>query len=655
MTVNPDQNGSKIDFFKDLYEQAHSVMAEVYDELDKHFAQYKGSAEIDGSNIPATYVRNITYELIESQVTSYIPTPVATAKVASDRGERNAKAIETLLANKRNELPFERLNDIDERYNPIYGGSVWLVEWDDSITTPTTVGDVKISCLSPRHFCGQPNIYDIEDMEYCFITFETTKEDICRKYGVSWAEAEETESDADNVSVDDDTATLYVCYYKDDNDHICQYAWSGDVELLDVDDYYSRKRKVCKRCGQREQLCVCEHPKFETFVEDDEEIDRDIVLSDGSILPAMSQAIGADGMPLFETVKQPLRELDGAVAMEAEGGVYMPTMVDVQVPKLEPTVIPFYRIKAFPIVIRKNTSEEDKLLGQSDCAFIRPQQQAINKIGTRVMEKLMRSCVTPILPDDADITLDNTVFGQVIRLQSGDDRQRYGVLDTTPNIAQDLDQIERLYEHAKRILGITDSYQGQADSTAQSGRAKQLQIQQAAGRLDSKRQMKNSAYADIDRLMFYYYLAFADEPRIVTYKDSNGLRQNVRFCRYDFVERDMATGRYYYNDQYLFSSDTSADVERDRASMWQMTLQNMQAGVFGNPADPRTMLMYWRMMERLHYPFASDNVEYWREMVQQQQQMAQLAAERDSALKEANMRAGYAGYLKAHLDSAGGQ
>ena len=72
-------------------------------------------------------------------------------------------------------------------------------------------------------------------MEYCFIFFETTKEDLVRKYGVSFETAEETESD--NDSENDETATVVVCYYKDEDDRICQYIWSGDTELLDIEDY----------------------------------------------------------------------------------------------------------------------------------------------------------------------------------------------------------------------------------------------------------------------------------------------------------------------------------------------------------------------------------------------------------------------------------
>lgn len=232
---------NKLDFFKDLFANAKSEMEGLIEDFNKYSKQYKGDLEIDGSNTPAQTSRNITYELIESQFSSYLPTTAVTPEVYSERNDRNAKSVEKLLRNKRNRLPFEKMNDIDERYSPIYGGSVWLVEWDNSIKTHNTVGDVKVTIWAPTHFVGQPHIFDIDDMEYCFIFFETTKEDLVRKYGVSFETAEETESD--NDSENDETATVVVCYYKDEDDRICQYIWSGDTELLDIEDYYTNTER----------------------------------------------------------------------------------------------------------------------------------------------------------------------------------------------------------------------------------------------------------------------------------------------------------------------------------------------------------------------------------------------------------------------------
>jgi hypothetical protein len=316
-------------------------------------------------------------------------------------------------------------------------------------------------------------------MEYCFIKFETTKEDIIRKYGVSESVAFSAENEND---ADEKTATLYVCYYKNEDDKVCEYVWSGDVELLNIDDYFSRKKTVCKKCGKRKDICECEKPKFELLSEEYEELTRDIVLSDGSVIPAMSPTI-KDGQIVTEKKQVQGFNPDGSMAFDNLG---LPMMVEVEVPVLEPTRLPFYRPKRLPVVIRKNTSAEDSLFGQSDCEFIRPQQQAINKIESRIMEKLMGAGVYPIVPDDCTVDLDNSIFKKVFRA-SANNFNHFGRVDLQVDISRDLAQSERLYDQAKRILGISDSFQGQHDSSAQSGIAKQLQIQQSSGRLASKR------------------------------------------------------------------------------------------------------------------------------------------------------------------------
>lgn len=645
-------DGKKLTFFQDLYQEARNALDDNFSKLTQHNEQYRGSKKIDGSDVEATHVWNITYELIESQVTTYIPNPNVSPKMQSERNERNAKSVETLLRNKRDELPFERMNDLDERYSYVYGGSIWLVEWDNSIRTHNSIGDVKVTCLSPMHFVGQPNIYNIEEMEYCFIVFETTKDDIVRKYGVTPTVAEEAESDE---TADDKTATLYVCYYKNEDDKVCEYVYSGDTELLDIDDYYARKTRICKHCGEREELCKCKNPDdsfYELQSEEYEELESDIVLTDGSVIPAMSEVV-KDGQVVLEKQKQSVLEDDGSIAFEDDSGNITPLMVDVLVPKLEKTRLPFYTPNRLPIVIRKNTSQEDSVLGQSDCEFIRPQQQALNKIESRIMAKLMNSSVTPVVPEDTTISINNSIFGQVIKAKPGQSANQFGVVDTSPNISQDIAEAERLYNHAKHILGITSSYQGQYDSSAQSGKAKQMQIQQAAGRLDSKRQMKNAAYADIDEIIFQYYLAYADEPRPAVFRDAQGNLQNYIFNRYDFIERDEA-GEYYYNDQYLFRTDATIDIEKMREVLWQENLKNFQIGTYGNPSLPQTLLIYWQNMEKAHYPWANENVERIKAEIARQNEIAQLEINNANLQHEIENRAKYEGKLIEEIGMSNG-
>jgi hypothetical protein len=230
------------------------------------------------------------------------------------------------------------------------------------------------------------------------------------------------------------------------------------------------------------------------------------------------------------------------------------------------------------------------------------------------MYKLMRSSVTPVLPEDSTIQVSNNIFGQVIRLRPGENKGQYGVVDTTPNIQMDIAEAERIYEQAKSAIGITNAFRGQADYAGQSGKAVQALMQQSAGRLESKRVMKRSAYAGLDEIIWQFYLAYADEPKVMHAFDMLGISQKTTFSRYDFLDMDEL-GRWSYHTDYTFSTDMSGGIEQQRETVWEMNLTNFQNGTYGDPASPITQLRYWTMQERAHYPNASDNVQYFRQIV----------------------------------------
>lgn len=641
MNIKQELNGSdKLSFFKALYHDAKAKLEETLTSLDKHWDQYKGGNAIDGEEArPASLVRNITYELIESQITGYIPSAKVDVRMVSDKNIKNAEAIEKLGEMTMNRVGIEAMNDIDERYTYIYGGSIWLTEWDESITTHNTVGDVKLTCISPRNFVPQPKIYYVQDMEYCFVTFTTTKEDLMRKYGVSFALAETATIEEGD---DEDTATLYVCYYKDESGRVCEYVWSGDTELLDVDDFYARKRRICTKCGKREGLCECEKPKFKLESEDFEELDHDIIIDGEVAIPVESEMI-RDGVVVTEEVQVQAMSANGMPQFNMDDmGNISPAMVTQAVPKMEKTKLPFYRPKRLPIVVRKNTSQEDSLLGQSDCEFIRPQQQAINKIESRILTKCLKAGVIPTVPEDYMGSISDGVYDRAIRLKPGQENL-YGRIDLQVAIQGDVAEAERLYDHAKRILGISDSYQGQYDSSAQSGVAKQMQINQASGRLESKRRMKNHAYAEIYEIIFQYYLAYADEPRPISYKDALGKLQNIEFNRYAFIERDEA-GEYYYNDEYLFSADTASDLEQFKQYHWEQSMDLLRIGAFGDPNSIQARLTYWRNLERAHYPYARAMVEECE--AQMEDEIMALNQQIGDLNTEVDQRKQYEAYLR---------
>lgn len=554
--TTPKETTARLAYFSELYERAKRHHRPTLERLSTYMAQYLGSDEIDGSTVRATAVRNITYEIVESQVSSEIPAPRVSHAGYTAEGERRAAVIERLLLRFRDELPFERLNDLDERYTTIFGGSVWLVEWDAHRALPSEEGGIRVRCLSPEDFIPEPNIPEIEDMEYCFLRFSTPRSELMTRYGISPDTAALGEREAECEHSDEDTVTVVTCFFREEDGAVSRFIFSGGAVLSDIRDYYGRKRAVCRLCGLSEGECTC--------------------LEGSELSP-----------------------LDSEVIPLATGEV----------------TVPYYRPRRFPVVIRKNISRAGDWLGQSDCAVIRPQQQAINKLESRIQQKLMRAGVTPVMPEEARVAPDNSVFGQVVRLGPGESTAQYGVIDTTPDISQDILQSERLYEQARRMVGISDSLVGFEDASAASGYAKRLQIEQSAGRLESKRRMKEAAYADMDRLMFELCLAFADEAHRVPCLDARGVRGEAVFDRYDFLIYDRASGDYRFDDGFLFAADRGGAAGSERSLLWERNLENLRAGTLGSQTSPDTLLRYWRAQERAHYPGARENVSYFEELL----------------------------------------
>ena len=566
MRIENKSKALKLEFFKTLYQCAENAYAPKLEAFERAMRQYKGSTEIDGSDETAITVRNITYEIVESQVSSDIPSPKADATSYSEKRGRNATSIERLCRSIRSKLPFDEMNDIDERYTYVYGGSVWYIDWDNTSEYMGEVGGVRIECLSPCDFIPQPSIYDIDDMEYCFLKFVTTKSELTRRYGIPEEQTSlaDFEYEYDGEADASDTVKTVTCFYRDEDGEIGRFIFSGDLVLSDLPRYYMRKQRICLECGEDEDLCRCKEKKVENA-----DVEYEVI-----------------------------RDYD----CNGDG-------------HLSSVEIPYYVPRLFPVVIRKNTSAEKQLFGQSDCDYIRPEQQAINKVESRILQKLLRAAITPIVPEDASISLNNSVFGQVIKMKPGESAAQYGKVDTTPNISQDIAEAERLYDHAKRVIGISDAFQGvDTGAYAESGYAKQLRINQASGRLESKKKMKYAAYARIDKIIFSLYLAFADEPRRLSYKDAYGRIHESEFSRYDFIELDPIKNKYFYDDAYLFSVDLNGGNEYQREALWQRNLENLKAGTLGDPASPATLLRYWQCQERAHYPHARENVEYFTDM-----------------------------------------
>lgn len=550
--------------------------------MDEREAIYRGRDSIDtlvdGDTIRRTpHVRNIAAELIEAQVEANVPQPKVTALRRED--ERLAVLIEDMLRNKLDRLPVEQLNDRMERTVPIQGGGMYILEWDAGRRSRDGEGESVLSVLHPKQLAPQPGVTgDLWDMDDFIIKLPQTKSFIRKRFGVELAgesEAEPGVRAAGAVSASEELVTQYVAYYRNRKGGVGMFSWVNDTVLCDLEDCQARRMLRCEACGAAESAgygtesgsarCpVCGAP-MRLYTPEYEELWLPQTRSDGSIIPGADPVSG------------------------------------------EPTRVPWYKPDIYPVILQKSISVYGQLLGESDIDKVRDQQNTINRLEKSIIDQLLAAGSYITLPPDPSIRVDTGV-AKVIRLKNVTDKGYIGVYDLKCDVEQPLAYLEYVYQEARDIIGITDSYQGRRDTTAESGVAKKFAASQAAGRMQSKRVMKNACWSRIFEAMFKYELAYADEPRPIVGVDAAGNHRDEQWNRWDFLEQDEA-GQWYWNDRFLFSCDTAAALAVDRSAMWQELQSYYKAGAFGDPAEADTRILFWTKMAELHYPGAAQTRE----------------------------------------------
>ena len=232
------------------------------------------------------------------------------------------------------------------------GGDFLLVEWNNQKGYHCTIGDLDVSNIHPKQVIPQPGITEIDKMDYIFIRTSQTKDYVKRRFGKDVSEEEETDNDIREGVTSDDIVTVVTAYYKNEKGGIGLFRWCGDVVLEDMEDYQARRIEVCKECGTPKTGDVCEKcgsKRFEVRTDD------------------------------METVRFVENEIE----------------IEIQ--------IPYYKPDQFPLVLRKNISVYDKLLGCSDVDVIEDQQDTIKKLGSKINEKLLKGGSFVTLPSDVGV------------------------------------------------------------------------------------------------------------------------------------------------------------------------------------------------------------------------------------------------------------
>lgn len=624
-------NGTKLREFRQKYETAYTAYGEQRTAFERRRAQYMGDHHIDGGK-DAEVVWNFTMELVESQIDSYIPQPKVTPKRPTEENKRLAAVIEDMLKNELSRMPFEYLNDEDERTVKTLGGSAYLVEWDNALRTRDAVGGLNVRLIDPTEFIPQEGVFFLPYMDYIFLTFEDTKQRLSERYGVDVSN-EGIDPQTGEPTISDDTCTQVVCYYKNGEGGLGCFSWAGNTVLIDDGHYEQRKGKICAECGREKPLfgseCECGCREWKDRPQEYEELTEDVVRTDGTVIPAVSPVM-ENGEWAYEEYEQQARDPETGLPLYElqfdEMGLPAgdaPVIQKKRRVRQEATKIPYYYPNRFPLAVRRNVSARGQVLGDSDCDAIRDFQLAANKLLTKVNKKLLGAGSYLTKPKDMDITLSDEDI-KPINITSAEQVNMLKSITMNFDVAQDLNSVQQYYQMAKSTLGITDTFQGKADPTATSGRAKEAQIAQAAGRQNSKQVMKNAAYAELFEIMFKFMLAYADEPRVYTTKGEDGEPEESIFSRYDFLRQDEA-GNWYYEDGFLFSVDENGTAQRNRQFILEDLRTDFGLGAYGNPQDPRTMLRYWRVKEGLNYPNAKQMVKEWQQEIERQEEAQQQA------------------------------
>lgn len=619
-------------------ETAYKAQSEKMDERER---LYDGAPDITPfvvgeQTISTPHVRNIVSELVEAQVSSSIPAPKVSPRRKEDEGR--AKLIEDMLREELDRMHFEELNDQQERTVPIQGGGLYLVEWDSTQRTHNTVGEVSISLIHPKQVIPQAGVYTgIEDMDYIILKIPQTKDYIQRRYGVDVSDEREDEPEirGEGESPADDVVTQYVAYYRNNNGGIGLYSWVGDTQLEDLEDYQARRLRHCAKCGAKEPPpgTVQQTPPTKDGTPRDvsegnydEYDEREI--GEGNrknVCPYCGSTQWREETEDFEEVLTTIARTYGdpiepfTVSLDPDGNE-----------TIERTKLPYYKPDIYPVVLQKNVSVYGRFLGGSDVDQIRTQQNTTNRLEAKMLDKVVSAGSYLTLPPDARLEAGPGEM-KIFRPENMADKEMIDVVTVEGDISQDAALLAQTYEEARQIIGITDSFQGRRDPTATSGKAKEFSAAQAAGRMESKRTMKNAAYERLFEAIFKFKLAYADEPRPVAYFDSHGQRQYSVFNRYDFLERDSA-GEWYWDDQFIFSCDTSSPLAANREAMWQETRMNFQSGAFGDPRLIDTLILFWTKMEMLHYPGAGETKAYLEERRQTEAAAAEAQAREKAEL-----------------------
>lgn len=656
-----EKTDEKLRMWQERTERADTEFNDERTKMDEREKIYRGKSSIDeiiddDCVQETTCPWNIVYELIEAQVDSEIPAPKVTAMRKEE--EDLARLIEDLCRNKLDEQPAELANDQLERTVPKQGAGLLHVEWDAAYEQGDRKGRSNISFVHPKNLCPQPGVTsDIEDMDWCGIDVATTKSYIKRVFGIDVSDENEAKPELrgpDGADPSSDLVTWRIRYFRNADGGIGKFSYVNDTVIEDYDDYQARQGEQCSKCGRPKPLFFTENThKLSTPTIDGSypgggswQFDGDSYVSeDAQPVPEEAPKEGVcpwcggsrfvpgkldydevwEPMTIFDDDGEPIIEIDGAKYVTNDDGET----------EYQPTKIPFYKPNVYPLMLMQNVYSWGSLMGESDVDKIKGQQNAVNRLNQKMLDGVLKGGSVLTLPDDPRLDISN---GQMkkFRISNAGDKEKFGVFTLEANVTQTIQVMHELYQQARYTIGITDSFQGREDTTATSGTAKQYSAAQAAGRFASKRVMKKYFWSRANEMLFKFELAYGDDPRPIIGRDKNGSACNRQWNKWRFLKKNEETGEYYWNTDFLFSVDES-DHATNRQQLWKETHDFFTNGSLGPREDTGTLILFWRLMEQLHYPGAG---EIKQQLIENQSKENQLKAQTALQDLEAQLETG---------------
>lgn len=585
--LSKDSEKKKLEKWREIVSADVTAYQDKLNRMDERERLYDGKREIaellEGDEITyAPYVRNIVKELIECQINSAVPQPKVQALHRED--EPLAKLVEDMLRNKLAWLPFPEINDLMERTVPTQGGGNIHLEWDENSFYGLCRGNEYVSMLHPKQVIPQAGVTsDNEDMDHITLKIPQTEEYIKQRYGKDVS----GEEDASVRTADGESETAphmvtqWIVYYKNGKDGKGKFSWVNDTVLEDLEDCQARHLRRCRKCGEVEPMW-----------------DVDI------LSPTLDGTLPDADPDAADRRKDRCPHCGGTfmTTTETELEVKYPIYVDEET-TIEPgEKIPLFKPDIYSVFLQRNVSRYGQYLGDSDADLIADQQNAINRLYAKLFARLLNGGSYVTLPPEVKINKDSAE-GKSLILSSPEHVNMIKSVTLDGDISQTLAMIDHCYDEAMKALGVNDSFLGRKDSTATSGKAKEFAAAQAAGRLESKRVMKNEMYSRLFEAIFQFELAYADDKRPVMGEDELGNPLEQEWNKWKFLKKD-ASGEWYWETGFLFTVDSTAPLAQNREAMWQEARSHFEGGAYGNPQEIETQIIYWGIMAGLHYPGA---------------------------------------------------